>query len=115
MRKTLWSNKYNVDKRIQIQGANNSVFIGECTAIYNLQIFIHGNHNCLSIGKGCITSGLIEMFGNSNEITIGDNSVLSNDVRITARGGKYIRIGSGCVTYIQQVFWAKKYLPRHIV
>ena len=97
MRATHWSNQCSADKRIQIQGANNSVLIGYGTTIYNLQIIIHGNHNKLIIGKDCIVCGFMEICGDGNEITIGDHCIFSSDVRITAHGGKYIRIGSGCV------------------
>jgi acetyltransferase-like isoleucine patch superfamily enzyme len=97
MRATHWSNQCSADKRIQIQGANNSVLIGDGTTIYNLQIIIHGNHNKLIIGKDCIVCGFMEICGDGNEITIGDYSIISENVRITAHGGKYIRIGSSCV------------------
>ena len=96
-KKTHWSNECDVDKRIQIQGTNNSVLIGDRTAIYNLQIVIHGNHNRLVIGEGCFAGGFMEICGNGNEITIGDHSFISENVRMTAHGGKYIRIGSSCV------------------
>jgi len=97
MRATHWSNQCSVDKRIQIQGTNNSVLIGDRTAIYNLQIVIHGNHNRLVVGEGCVVGGFIEICGDGNEITIGDHSLVSGNVRITAYGGKYIRIGSSCL------------------
>jgi acetyltransferase-like isoleucine patch superfamily enzyme len=81
---------------MEIKGTNNQVVIGSGTNIYNLQIVIYGNNNTLIIGENCVVGGLLEMFGNGNEITIGTQT-LAPHTRLIAHGGKYIRIGEKCL------------------
>jgi acetyltransferase-like isoleucine patch superfamily enzyme len=92
-----WSDKLGVNKRIDIKGTNNRIVIGSGTSIYNLQIVIHGKDNVLSIGQNCELGGFMEMLGDGNEITIGSRTQISTDVRLTAHGGKHIRIGERCM------------------
>ncbi|NET73164.1 MAG: acyltransferase, partial [Sphaerospermopsis sp. SIO1G2] len=92
-----WSDQPGVNKRIQIAGINNQIFISKSTSLYNLQVIINGNNNKLKIGENCTISGFIEMFGDGNEISIGKDTLISSDVRLTAHRGKHIKIGERCL------------------
>jgi acetyltransferase-like isoleucine patch superfamily enzyme len=92
-----WYDKVGVNQRIYIKGTNNRVVIASGTKLYNLQIVIHGNDNILSIGRNCNIGGFMEMFGNGNEIIIGNGTWISENVRLVAHGGKRIRIGERCL------------------
>ncbi|MEC4885096.1 MAG: acyltransferase [Scytonema sp. PMC 1070.18] len=56
-----------------------------------------GKNNILSIGQNCHIGGFMEMLGDGNEITIGSRTGISQGVRLTAHGGKQIRIGERCI------------------
>ena len=92
-----WSKEVGVNKRIDICGTNNRVFIGSGASIYNLQVVMRGNNNLLSIGKNCSVSGFIEIIGDSGEITIGNRSMIAASVRIIAHTEKKIEIGEDCM------------------
>ncbi|NET02571.1 MAG: acyltransferase [Sphaerospermopsis sp. SIO1G2] len=94
--KNHWSEQVGINKRIQIKGTSNQLFISSGGIIKNLQIIIHGHNNKLVIGKNSLVSGFIEMFGNDNEITIGQNTGMLG-VGLTAHEGKYIKIGDKCL------------------
>lgn len=94
---THWSDQVGINKRIQIKGTNNQIIISSGSLFGNLQIIINGNNNKLLIGNNCSISGFIEMFGDGNEISIGKDTSISSDVRLTAHGGKYIKIGERCL------------------
>lgn len=92
-----WSQEVSVNKRIDIRGTNNRIFIGSGVGIYNLQIVIRGNNNLLSIGKNCGVNGSIEIIGDGSEVTIGNRSLILGRVNIIAHGGKKIEIGEDCM------------------
>ncbi len=92
-----WSDNASVTRRIHIKGTNNRILIASGTKLLNLKIVIYGNDNVLSIGKNCAVNGFMEMFGNGNEIIIGNRTMIGENVHLTAHGGKRIRIGESCM------------------
>ncbi len=88
---------------ISIKGTHNEIEIAAGAIFHDISIVIRGNFNKLYLGKGIYTMTL-ELIGDNNSITIGDNCTIFNSF-MTAQDSKRIVIGEGCLfanpTYIR--------------
>lgn len=82
--------------KMYVCGNNNQVIVDETAEAYDLRIGVIGDNNKLIIKKGVFVSGVIERFGNGNNITIGEKTGCGQAV-ILAHHGTNITIGDGCL------------------
>lgn len=77
-------------------GTNNRILVDDSVETYDLRIAVLGNNNTLIIKKEAFVSGLIELKGDGNTVTIGEKTGCGH-VTILAHYGKKITIGDGCL------------------
>lgn len=83
--------------RININGSNNTIIIGELTNIKKTNFTIIGNHNLISIGDSN-TVKHSEFWTEDNDNTIRlQSKVRMNGCHLAATEGKSIIIGSDCL------------------
>ncbi len=96
--------------KIEIKGSSNSLIIHSGTTLRNVQIEILGDNSLIEIGKNCIVGDNSYLSAKeSTSLTIGEDSMLSRNVKIMTSDGhpiyqnnsiinsaKSINIGSKC-------------------
>ncbi len=83
-----------------ISGAENQVFIGDDTVLYNPLIHIVGSNNKLTIEKGCVIGKRCSFWleGNGVQIMISEGTTMTRDVHICAQeDDSTILIGKDCM------------------
>jgi acetyltransferase-like isoleucine patch superfamily enzyme len=108
-RRVTFSNIYRIKGKNQIQfrcnakktwmyvfGTNNRILVDDSVETYDLRIAVLGNNNTLIIKKEAFVSGVIELKGDGNTVSIGENTGCGH-ATILAHYGTKITIGDDCL------------------
>lgn len=84
--------------KIEIHGKNNLINIDYIDSINNINIFIKGDNNKISIGRNVLCKEtFLWLEDNNNSIEIKDNSTFAGKIKISAIEGTKVKIGEYCL------------------
>lgn len=79
------------------EGSNNFLIVEPDAQLINLKIWVRGSDNRISIGKGAIVKGVIELLRNGSEVSIGSGTTIGETAHFITDDGSKIAIGSDCM------------------
>lgn len=77
-------------------GKGNQILIDDSVVTYELDIFVCGNNNILTIKENAYAQGRIELMGDGNTITIGERTTIGGGL-VMANYGTNVFIGKDCL------------------
>ena len=98
-----------VNCKIEIKGSDNSLIIQSGTTLRNVQIEILGEKSRVEIGKNCIIGEKCYLSAKeSRNLTIGDDSMLSRNVKIMTSDGHPIYQDENVINSAKDISIGKK-------
>lgn len=84
--------------KIQDNGKNNKIVIGDFSRLIGCNIRIQGNNNTIVIGNECsLNHAEIWIEDNNNSLYIGDNTSLCGTIQLAIIEGTQLIIGKNCL------------------